>query len=65
MTKLTHGTVQGSILGPVLFAIYIAPLEDLVNNIVIYADDNYQISNGKTEENALQECKTETLKMIT
>ena len=34
------GTVQGSILGPVLYALFVSPLLDL-EKIILFADDNY------------------------
>ena len=34
------GTVQGSILGPILYAIFVSPLFDLTD-LTLYADDNY------------------------
>ena len=34
------GTVQGSILGPVLYAIYVSPLSD-IEFLLTFADDNY------------------------
>ena len=37
--KLIGGTIQGSILGPLLYAIYVSPLFDLLN-ITNFADDN-------------------------
>jgi hypothetical protein len=36
------GTVQGSILGPILYAIFVSPLFDLAN-MTLFADDNYVI----------------------
>jgi hypothetical protein len=46
-------TVQGSILGPVLFSLFMSPLlekEDLIS----YADDSYLIRGNKNKETALQ-----------
>ena len=37
---LVCGTVQGSILGPILYAIYVTPLFDLYN-LTNFADDNF------------------------
>jgi hypothetical protein len=42
LCNLTSGTVQGSILGPILFDIYVSPVFDLVN-MSSFADDNYTI----------------------
>jgi hypothetical protein len=48
------GTVQGSILGPVLFSLFVSPVFG-GNNIVAYADDTYTITSAKTKENAVAE----------
>ena len=56
MIGLDCGTIQGSILGPVLFAIFISPMEDVVEGLVTYADDNYKISAGLTEAQSLTSC---------
>ena len=41
------GTIQGSRLGPVLYAIYVSPLFDL-EKMTNYADDNFIIKSSKT-----------------
>ena len=42
--KLKYGVPQGSVLGPVLFSLYMTPIEDIITrhdlNSVIYADDS-------------------------
>ena len=50
MLDLVCGSVQGSILGPILYAIYVSPLFDL-HNLTNFADDNFIIrwSNSRTE----------------
>ena len=40
------GTVQGSILGPILYAIFVSPLFDLAK-MTLFADDNYVIHWNK------------------
>jgi hypothetical protein len=39
LIEIVCGRVQGSILGPFLYAIYVTPLFDL-NNLTNFADDN-------------------------
>ena len=63
--NITHGTVQGSVLGPVLFAIFIAPLEDNIPDVVAYADDINQISSHREEQTAINICVNETSEIIT
>ena len=36
------GSIQGSVLGPVLYAIYVSPLFDLTQ-LTNFADDNYYL----------------------
>ena len=37
-----HGIVQGSIVGPILYAIFISPLFD-VKHLMCFADDKYPL----------------------
>jgi len=43
--KVPEGTVQGSVLGPILFAIFIAPMFKLAR-VSSFADDSYLSENG-------------------
>ena len=38
--NINYGTLQGSVLGPVLFSLFISPIYDLTK-VTTYADDNY------------------------
>jgi hypothetical protein len=44
------GTVQGSILGPVLFSLFVSPVFEL-QNIVAYADDTYTVTSSRSKGN--------------
>jgi hypothetical protein len=61
--EVNIGTVQGSILGPVLFSLFVSPILEKTN-IVAYADDTYTITSAKTKENAAAELG-KALTMIT
>ena len=56
-------TVQGSILGPVLYAILMSPLLDLTD-ITLFADDNYALVWNKCKESVHREMQ-EKLELIT
>ena len=43
------GTVQGSILGPILYALFVSPLLDL-EKIILFADDNYALEWNKNKD---------------
>jgi hypothetical protein len=48
------GTVQGSVLGPVLFSIFIRPIYD-IEDITTYADDNYVVKESGQLSDALRQ----------
>ena len=50
------GTVQGSILGPILYALFVSPCLDLAK-ITLFADYNYVLSLNKIKEVFLPEMK--------
>ena len=71
---LSSGVPQGSVLGPLLFTLYISPIEDIIKacgiNCVFYADDSQlyitiesctQLSSVKNLENCLSQIKQWTV----
>ena len=60
---LDSGTIQGSILGPILYAIYVAPLFDLTD-LSNFADDNFALTWSKNKATAIT-LMTEKLEIIT
>jgi hypothetical protein len=64
MLDLVCGTVQGSILGPILYAMYVSPLFNL-HNLTNFADDNFIIrwSNSRTELGSDLERSLEAIKL--
>ena len=49
-----HGTVQGSVLGPVLHATFVSPKFDL-EDLSAFADDNYAVRWHRDLDAAIQE----------
>ena len=60
---LLLGTVQGSVLGPVLYAIFVSPLFDIVP-ILAFADDSYDVKTNKNKNTLVEDMK-KSLESIT
>jgi hypothetical protein len=63
LTESSTGTIQGSILGPILYAIFVSPLFD-VEKLSNYADDNYVVKWNTNIEALIKDMK-KTLESIT
>ncbi len=57
------GTIQGSILGPIRYALFIRPLYK-ITKATTFADDNYMVKFNKEKKMALEELKKELEKII-
>ena len=57
------GTIQGSILGPILYSLFVSPLLDLTY-LTLFADDNYIVRSNTTLEALINDMKL-SLEMIT
>jgi hypothetical protein len=54
LIDLDIGTVQGSILCPVHFSLFVSPVFDS-NNIIAYADDTYIITLARSKDAVVKE----------
>ena len=60
-TNTLHGVLQGSILGPMLFNVFLCDLFPFINTgLVSYADDNTQFAMGRSELEVINEIKSVT-----
>jgi hypothetical protein len=54
MFDLLLGTVQGSVLGPVLYAIFVSPLFD-ITPVLSFADDSYNVRTGVDKKSVIED----------
>ena len=59
---LDAGTVQGSILGPIIYAIFVSPMFDLAT-MTLFADNNYLICWNKTIQEFIDKM-TKTIELV-
>ena len=57
--NLEYGTIQGSVLGPVLFSLYMAPLLQ-IEELDLYADDNYLGEQDKNLDKMIEKLQSKT-----
>ena len=60
VANLTYGVPQGSILGPLLFNLYINGLPSIVqSNMILYADDSVVFASGNTFQEACSKVQSD------
>ena len=57
------GTIQGSILGPILYAIFVAPLYD-ISKLSNFADDNFALNQNKIKNTCIIDMEIKLRKII-
>ena len=61
--KESDKAIQGSILGPILYALFIRPLYELVK-LTTFADDNYLVEVGNCKRTVLKELELKLNKIV-
>jgi len=61
--KVPKGTVQGSVIGPLLFAIYVKDILS-IEPLTVYADDNYLVCSGHDESSLRTNTERSTKSLI-
>ena len=57
--KISAGTVQGLVMGPLLFALFISPIYNLVD-LTTFADDNYLLRGNANLDDLKTEMEQDT-----
>ena len=68
ISKVTYGTAQGSILGPLIFIIYVNDLFYQIKekeSIIMYADDTLLMSSSSNIEESVSECQLKLDTIVT
>ena len=63
LIELICGTIQGSILGPILYAIYVSPVFD-ITDMYNFADDNFIIQAHINKTFLCENMQTELIKLV-
>ena len=63
-TEILAGTLQGSCLGPVLFALFVSPMY-VHSDCITYADDNYTVETGKNIDETLGKVRMKAESLMT
>ena len=51
--EINLGTIQGSILGPILYAIFVAPLYE-ISKLSNFVDDNFAIAKHQSKDHCIK-----------